>query len=217
MKTENDFLILLDGELVVTERLRSQATGRRVIAADGGMRHARALDVEPEIWVGDFDSTSEELRGNWPHVERIPFPAEKNETDGEIAVEEALTRGARSILLAGALGGARSDHALLHMTFACSLLARGLDIQLSSGIEEAWPLGPGSHRFDLPRWSLFSIINFSPVTGLHIAGAHYPLTNHDLAFGSSRTLSNVADGPVTVSIETGHAVLVARPYDRTRD
>ncbi len=217
MKTEYDFLILLDGELVVTDRLRTQVAGRRVIAADGGMRHACALNVEPEVWVGDFDSTPPDLHNDWHHVERIPFPAEKNETDGEIAVEEALSRGARSILLAGALGGARSDHALLHMTFACSLLARGLNVQLSSGTEEAWPLGPGSHRFDLPGSSLFSIINFSPVTGLHIEGAHYPLTNHDLAVGSSRTLSNIADGPVTVSIETGHAVLVARPYDRAED
>jgi thiamine pyrophosphokinase len=217
MKTDSDFLILLDGELVVTDRLRLQATGRRVIAADGGMRHACTLGVEPEIWVGDFDSTSPDLHRDWHHVERIPFPPEKNETDGEIAVEEALSRGARSILLAGALGGARSDHALLHMTYACSLLARGLDIQLSSGTEEAWPLGPGSHEFDLPRLSLFSIVNFSPVSGLHIRGAQYPLKDHELAFGSSRTLSNVADGPVTVSIESGHAVLVARPYDHAEE
>jgi thiamine pyrophosphokinase len=217
MSTHKDFLILLDGELVVTDRLRAQVAGRRVIAADGGMRHARALDVEPEVWVGDFDSTTPDLHASWRHVARVPFPAEKNETDGEIAVEEALSRGARSILLAGALGGARSDHALLHMTYACSLLARGLDVQLSSGTEEAWPLGPGVHRLDLPRNSLFSIVNFSPVASLHIEGARYPLKNHDLAFGSSRTLSNVVDGPVTVSIGTGHAVLVARPYDRLQE
>ena len=110
-------------------------------------------------------------------------------------------------------GGERSDHALLHMTYACSLLARGFSVQLTSGPEEAWPLGPGSHCLDLPRSSLFSIVNFSPVTGLDIEGARFPLDNHQLSFGSSRTLSNVAEGPVTVRMESGHAVLVARPYD----
>lgn len=213
MNDNSAFLILLGGELSTTDRLQRQISGRRVIAADGGMRHARMLDVEPEIWVGDFDSATAVLQEHWRHVERMPFPAEKNFTDGEIAVEEALKRGARSLVLAGSLAGERSDHALLHMTYACSLAQSGLDIQLTSGAEEAWPLLPGSRSFELPVASLFSIINFTPVEGLHIEGARYPLTDHELAFGSSRTLSNVAEGPVTITMRSGSAILVARPYD----
>ena len=213
MNAVNTFLILLGGPLYRTERLQRQIAGARVIAADGGMRHAGALGLEPELWVGDFDSSPDELLRNWPDTELQPFPVEKNLTDGELAVEEALKRGADRVVLAGALGGERSDHALLHMTAACALNRHGIDVMLTSGEEEATPLVDGRQDFDLPRGSLFSILNFSEVRGLSIEGARYPLDCFHFPFGSSRTLSNVAEGPVTITVQSGMAIFLARPYD----
>lgn len=46
------FTILLNGDLCVTDRLFHQIGNSRVIAADGGMRHAAALNVMPELWLG---------------------------------------------------------------------------------------------------------------------------------------------------------------------
>lgn len=215
MIRQNTFLILLGGNLDKTERLEQQIAGARVIAADGGMRHAQMLSVEPELWVGDFDSSPEQLMEAWPDTRRKPYPAAKNLTDGEIAVEEALALGAERIILAGALGGERSDHAFMHMTFACALSQRGIDVLLTSGTEEAWPLLTGSRTFDLPPSSLFSILNFADVSGLHITGARYELQAFELEFGSSRTLSNVAEGPVTISLKSGSALLLSRPFDQS--
>jgi len=213
MSAEEPFLILLGGDLRKTERLSRQIRGARIIAADGGMRHARYLGLKPELWVGDFDSSPDALRRDWHSIERMPCPAAKNLTDGELAVEEALRRGAGRIVMAGALAGERSDHALLHMVSACALHARGVDILLTSGEEEARPLAPGRQSFDLPPASLFSILNFTDVTGLTIEGARYPLDRFDLAFGSSRTLSNVVEGEVTITLQSGTALLLARPFD----
>jgi thiamine pyrophosphokinase len=215
MSAHNPFLILLGGDLQKTDRLLTQIEDTRVIAADGGMRHARDLGVQPELWVGDFDSSPAELLQNWPATQRQPYPVAKNLTDGELAIEEALRRGADRVVLAGALGGERSDHALLHMTSACALHERGLDIMLTSGEEEALPLGKRARTFDLPPSSLFSILNFTDLRGLTIEGARYPLDRFDLAFGSSRTLSNVAEGPVSITLQSGTALLLARPYDLT--
>ena len=213
MSDQTRFLILLGGTLEITGRLQAQIDGARVLAADGGMSHAEALVLRPELWVGDFDSSPDALRSRWSEIPRKPFPAAKNLTDGEIAVEEALSLGARSIILAGALGGERSDHAFLHMSLACALQRRGIDTLLTSGTEEGWPLGPGPQTIDLPPASLFSILNFDGVSGLSIDGARYPLSNHELPFGSSRTVSNIAEGPVTVTVASGTAILVARPFD----
>lgn len=207
------FAVLLGGDLVITDRLRARLAGARAIAADGGMRHARGLGLTPELWVGDFDSTPADLVAAWSHVERRPFPVGKNQTDGEIATAEAIARGAREIVLVGAFGGDRSDHAVFHLINACRLRARGVRVLVTSGLEEATPLSAGSESFDLPKGSLFSILGFSDLTEVGIAGARYPLAGFFLPFGSSRTISNIAEGPITISLGSGHAVLVAHPYD----
>ncbi|ATN36453.1 thiamine diphosphokinase [Rhizobium sp. ACO-34A] len=212
---KNSFTILLGGHLAGTDRLKSAIAGSRVIAADGGMRHAAALGLEPELWVGDFDSSPEDLSRDFPDVPKMPYPAQKAETDGAIAIGEALARGAESLILAGALGGERSDHALMHMLQAMSLARQGHGILLTSGEEEVYPLLPGERVIDLPKGSLFSILGFSPLAGLSIRNARYPLDDFQLPFGSSRTISNVAEGPIALSLTSGDAILLARPYDMT--
>lgn len=207
------FLILLSGPLVLTDRLKALAAGPRVIAADSGMRHAGLLGVTPELWVGDFDSTNAALARAWREVPREPFPAVKNETDGALAVDAARRRGARSLVLAGAFGGSRSDHALAHFVHATALAEQGIGIVLTSGEEEAVPLGPGPRTFHLPPGSLFSIIGLTAIERLSIAGARYALDAHRAPFGTTRTISNVAEGPVTIAHEGGKAMLLARPYD----
>lgn len=210
------FTILLGGPLAATERLERLLANTRVIAADGGMRHAASFQLAPELWVGDFDSSSAEAMAEFAHVPQKPYPPQKALTDGEIAVEEALARGASRLILAGALGGERSDHALMHLLMAISLAKQGLSLVLTSGEEEAYPLVPGKPlALDLPQGSLFSILGFSSLSGLAIAGARYPLAGFDLPFGSSRTISNVAEGKVMLSLDSGDAIVLARPYDLT--
>lgn len=213
--SQSDFTILLGGDLTPTERVRQAVADTRVIAADGGMRHAAVLGLEPELWVGDFDSSSEDLTRSFPGVKRLPYPAKKAETDGAIAVGEALDRGARRLVLAGALGGERSDHALMHLIHGLALAKQGLDVMLTSGVEEAHMLLPGDRAIDLPPGSLFSILGFSPLTGLFIENARYPLIDFALPFGSSRTISNVAEGSIRLSLASGEAILICRPYDFT--
>lgn len=212
---EPTFTLLLGGSLTMTDRVRQAVKGTRVIAADGGMRHAEALGVIPELWVGDFDSSASGLLEHWRKVERQPHPPQKAATDGEIAVSVALERGARGLRLLGALGGERSDHALQHFMQAVQLAGAGIETHLSSGAEEAWPLLPGRLDLDLPSGSLFSVVGLTELAGLSIDGARYPLRDFNLPFGSSRTISNVAEGPVRLTLRSGQGMLLARPYDLT--
>lgn len=210
------FTILLGGNLSVTERVRKAAEGTHVIAADNGMRHAKPLSLVPELWVGDFDSTEPDLLAAWPDVERHTFPATKAATDGEIAISQALERGAQKLILVGALGGERTDHAFQHMLNAISLAEKGYDVTLTSGEEEAYTLvSGGTKELDLPAGSLFSVLGFSDLAGLDIENARYPLKDYSLTFGTSRTISNVAEGPVRFSLKSGRAIIITRPYDMT--
>lgn len=214
--TSSSFTILLGGNLVLTDRLRALTKGTRSIAADSGMRHAAALHLLPELWVGDFDSSDAALSARYPNVERRTYPATKAATDGEIAVAEAIAKGASRLVLAGALGGERSDHALQHYLNALGLVEDGFEAVLTSGEEEAYPFVADSQlELELPKGALFSVLGFTALEGLTIRNARYPLNDFSLTFGSSRTLSNIAEGPISVSLKRGRAILLARPYDHS--
>lgn len=211
--SHSTFTILLGGDLRPTDRLSALLAGSRVIAADGGMRHADALGLEPELWVGDFDSTPAGLLTTWSSVERQDYPVAKAQTDGEIAVSEALARGATKLILIGALGGERSDHAMMHLLYAVHLAEQGFEVMLTSGDEEAYPLIAGAKTIDLPQGSLFSVLGLSDLNNLTLEHARYPLDGFSLPFGSSRTISNVAEGRVRFSLQSGRAIILARPHD----
>jgi thiamine pyrophosphokinase len=204
------FVILLNGPITPTERLRKQSQGARTLAADGGIVHAAPLGLEVELWVGDFDSTSEELAALHRSIPQQRFPVAKNKTDSELAAEEAIRRGATSLLLVGSFGG-QSDHALGHLTLSVRLARKGIPTVLTSGDEEAHPLVPGRTHLLLPPSSRLSIVPFSDLSGLTLSGTQWPLKDASVDFGSTLTLSNVATGPVEIELRSGYAVAIAYP------
>ncbi len=210
------FTILLGGELVVTPRLRRQVDGTRMIAADAGIAHATALNVVPELWVGDFDSVPAQLPASLADVPRQTFPPEKDMTDGELAVAVARERGATDLMLAGAFGGQRADHAFLHLTLAIRLAETGVGVILSSGSQEGVPLLPGHFGYDYEDGTLFSILGFSDLAGLTVSGARWPLDNVEVPFGSSLTISNRIKGKLEIGLTHGRAMLLVHPYPEFR-
>ena len=186
----NPFTILLGGDLVPTSAVASEVAGTRIIAADAGMRHAESLAVVPELWVGDFDSEPEFLPSHLANIARLRFSHEKDKTDGELAIDIALSRGATSLLLVGAFGGTRGDHEFLHLSLGLRLAEKGMPVKLTSGTQDGYPLLPGDTEFDFPHGTLFSILAFSDLSGLSVKGAKWPLDTVEVEFGSSLTLSN---------------------------
>ncbi|QDZ00420.1 thiamine diphosphokinase [Nitratireductor mangrovi] len=207
----NLFAILLGGDVQRTPRLDAALAGARVIAADSGIRHAAELGLQPELWIGDFDSVGEAEIAGHPNVEREVFPPEKDQTDGELAIAAAIERGAGSIVLVGAFGGPRADHTFLHLTAAIGLVERGITTLLTSGREEGHPVLPGAASFDYAPGTLFSLLAFSDLSGLTVTGAKWPLDQVEIAFGSSRTLSNEVESALSVSLGSGRALLLAHP------
>ena len=204
------FTILLGGGLTVTPRLNAQILGARVIAADSGMMHAASLNIVPELWVGDFDSSGSELMIQYRDVPRQVFPPEKDATDGAIAVAEALRRGATRIVMLGGLGG-QSDHTLGILGQGLHLAKGGIPCLMTSGHEEAYPLVPGHMTLDLSPSTRLSLIAFSDLTGLDLDGVRWPLKQRDVDLGSTLTLSNIATGQVSIRLGSGYGIAIAYP------
>ncbi|WP_062017905.1 thiamine diphosphokinase [Aureimonas sp. AU4] len=209
------FVILMAGPIHANGRLREAVRGRRAVAADGGIRHARALGLSPELWVGDFDSAAPADLAGWPDVERLRLPRDKAETDGEVALVEARARGARDVLLVGAMGG-RSDHAFSHLVLLLREHERGLRVEMSDGRERCVPLGPEPVRLDAANGTQFSVLRFSDVEGLTIRGARFPLHDVALPFGSLLTQSNEATGPVEIGCRSGRALVLLQEDESAR-
>ncbi len=205
------YTILLGGELVRTPALDRQIAGTRIVAADSGIRHAEALGIVPELWVGDFDSAPPVLPERLKAVPKRKFPSDKDSTDGELAVDVALEQGATALVLAGAFGGARADHAFLHLALALRLAEAGVDVLLTSGAQEGRPLPHAAVTFDYAEGTLFSILGFSELSGLTVRGAKWELASVTVPFGSSLTMSNEVRGTLGVELAQGRAMLLAHP------
>ena len=82
-----------------------------VIAADSGYDNAKSLGYAErcDFIVGDFDSTKE--RAFCSRAKIIRVPAEKDETDTQLAINAALENGADELYIVGGLSG-RLDHTL---------------------------------------------------------------------------------------------------------
>jgi thiamine pyrophosphokinase len=109
-------------------RKRLMAWGEaEVIAADGGARLAASLGLRPQIVIGDLDSLDPQDRQVLTEAgARLQAsPADKDETDLELALRLAVAGGAEQVAVLGALGGR------LDMTLANLLLLA--DDRLAAG------------------------------------------------------------------------------------
>ena len=104
-------LVLTGGKGPEREALEPWLQGiAMVIAADSGYDLAHRLGVEPDLVVGDFDSIGDrEALGEIDRARIKSFPADKDETDTEIAVRLLREHGMEEIVIAGG-GGGRLDH-----------------------------------------------------------------------------------------------------------
>lgn len=210
--------ILVDGRLSARPDLAAGwPAPDLVVAADGGYRHAAALGVAVDAWVGDFDSSN----GLSADLPREVHPRDKNQTDAELALDLARRRGATSATVWGAFGG-RFDHTLALALLAVRMSGAGFAISLSSGDEAGWPLLPG-RPLDLAArpGDTLSVLALDDLRGLSLGGVRWPLRGADVPSGSGWTVSNtVSDGGqaarVQASLSGGRALLVLGRHDLRR-
>ena len=180
-----------------------------IIAADGGAARALAAGARPHVVVGDMDSLAPHVLDSLRQagVEIVTFPARKNETDLELALLEAVRRGADDITIAGALGG-RLDHTLGNVYLLTMRQLQGRRARLVDGSVEAFVVW-GRAEIRGARGDTVSLIPLTPeVSGVETEGLEYPLRRESLFMGPGRGISNVMLGPIA-RVSTAHGILLA--------
>lgn len=178
----------------------------KVIAVDGGLEAVKALGLEPDMIVGDFDTVKQETLDYYRSKEHIVWDArqpEKDETDTELALMQAQAAGCTQIVILGATGG-RMDHTLgnIHLLFSC--LQKGIEAYILDSQNRIY-LIDGEHLFRRSEtWGKY--ISFVPLTeqvkGITLTGFKYPLNLKDIGIGTSLCISN------ELSAEEGSITLV---------
>ncbi len=185
-------LIVANGPAPSLDQLRREAEDADlVIAADGGTAHILAAKLFPDLVIGDLDSVTREaldaLRD--AEVEVLKFPTHKNETDLELAVAEAVKRGATSVTIIAAVGG-RLDQTLANVFLLALPQFAGIPIRIVTGREEAF-LVRNQALIHGAVGDTVSLIPLTPqVRGVTTRGLEYPLQDAVLRFGPTLGVSN---------------------------
>ena len=196
------FVILLNGEPF---RGDISAENAYVICCDGAYAWAKGR-VRIDENLGDFDSLDE---APIPAPLRT-FPSEKDETDGELAVDRALELGATDILFYGG-GGGREDHFLgnLHLLYKAKR-AGVLSAVLRTNGADIFLCGEGENTFACKKGQTVSLLPFGGDAHIMDArGLKYPMHGLCLCYGSTRGISNLTTGEeFSFTADRGYVLLI---------
>jgi len=178
-----------------------------IIAADGGTTHCRELGIIPSIIVGDLDSIKPDYLSclQKSDTEIISYPANKDQTDLELAIRKAIELGCDEILVLGALG-ARWDMTIANLLLPALSDFSKVAIRLIDGRQEIIMLrGEGELTFKGKKGDILSIAPLGKdAEGVTLQGLEYPLKDDVLKFGATRGISNVLlEDTATVYLKKG--------------
>ena len=190
-----------------------------VIAADGGYTRALRLGLRPDLLVGDFDSLPAVALADAVADGAVLQRADvaKDESDAELALIEAVRRGATRITVLGAFGGPRLDHALANLWLLAHPALAGIDVILLDGAARARLLTapnesglPVTQLLAGPVGALVTLLPFGgDALGVTTGGLRYPLQAEPLRPGPARGLSNVRDAAdASVTLAAGRLLIV---------
>ncbi len=207
MKNKAERVVLfVNGDLPAADELRAQIThADLLIAVDGGLRHLETLGLTPHLIIGDLDSADPEqvAAHRSQGVEVRTFPADKNETDLELALEAALDFSPATIWVTAALGG-RLDQTLANIFLLTRPDLAGRDIRLVDGRTEVFLIRQTAQlQGEIGQRVSLLPLN-GPAAGIRTEGLKYPLNGETLYPEKTRGISNRMDSPTaTISLHSG--------------
>lgn len=168
------------------------------------------LGLAPRIIVGDLDSVPQNVLDSLEEQGVIfqIYPAEKDKSDLELALECAIDRKPREIVMVGVLGE-RVDHSLSNILLLIRCRQARIPAKIIGEKEEIFLL-EGNVDLQGRPGSLISLLPLtSEVKGITLDGLKYPLRGEDLLWGSSRGLSNeFTTGLARIGISSGLLLVV---------
>ncbi len=177
-----------------------------VICADSGYKNAKKMGVRVDILVGDFDSI-----GDIPDEvgEVLQVPAEKNQTDTQLAVDIALERGANEIIIVASTSG-RCDHTLSSLAILEYLWNKRNPAYIVNGQNRVRFIRDSGVIIIRSQYKYFSVITLDKIAKkVSIEGAKYPLKSANIERGVQFAVSNeIIKNAALITVKKGSVLVI---------
>ena len=167
-----------------------------------GWDNALALGLMPDVLVGDMDSISAVPDG----VELHRSPAVKDETDAQLAIRCAVSRGADSLTLVGRIAG-RADHTLSLIFLLESLKKHGIAAEIVDDINRIRLLSNEAFALRRAGFKYFGLLSLGRST-VSASSCKYPLERSELVRDNPYATSNEITGDAAYIEVSGDGVLL---------
>lgn len=181
------------------------------IAADVGALNAKKLGDIPEMIVGDFDSAKlETIKKEFPRAEIVTVPSEKDFTDAELAIDTAIKKGAKEIVIIGGLDG-RLDHTMTNIALLEDLAKNNVYAVMTDGKNRIRYIESTSTIIARSQFKYLSLIpRTEKIKGLTILGCKYSLENKNITNSApGLTISNeIVQNCAFISVKKGGLLII---------
>lgn len=195
----------------MVERVLSATESPSIVCADGGAYHALEFGFFPQTIIGDLDSITPQKIIDFEKegATILRYPAEKDETDLELALYWCAENGAKSIHIIGGLGG-RFDQTLANIYLLSLPALDDIYVEVIEAEQSIRLLKAGEHLIEGHTGDTISLLPLGDtVEGITTTALKYPLDNESLKLGPARGVSNVMiDDTATIHIRKGLLILV---------
>ncbi len=178
--------------------------GDYILCADGGLRHAQRLGLQPDAILGDFDSL-----GYTPADAQI-FPVEKDDTDAMLAVRHALKLGFAELHIYGGLEGDRLDHTVANFQTLSYVKNHGAQGYLIGKKQIVTVLQNETVEFSETAQGVLSVFCLgTDARGVRIRGLKYALEDGVLRHDYPLGVSNHFIGEKSeIAVENGELLVI---------
>jgi len=201
-------VVVLNGELKGNKEGYKKLIGGKdvfFIAADGGALLLESIGFLPHVIIGDFDSLT---KAQYQRYEKlgakiVKCPVEKDETDGELALQYCQERGFNNIVIIGFAGG-RLDQQLANIFLLEYAFRNGMTAFIKEPGLEMGIIERGKIFFRKIGAGLSLIPLDEKVSGVTIAGCKYLLEAGSLLRYKTRGISNIIEQEeAVITVERG--------------
>ena len=155
-----------------------------IIAVDGGLVYLDALNISPDVVVGDFDTVDKSLLDKYAESRIIVLNPVKDSTDTEEALDYAISKDAKHIDIIGALGG-RLDHTIGNLYLLKKAYEQKVSVRILSDNNEVYIISEYAKVYT-KGYKYVSLIQFDgPAKGVTLKGFDYIVDDYD--FDTSKT------------------------------